>query len=65
MGHHHHHGNPNPYEDPLLACCCPCFMISYFFRGLGRCIFVACYPILQCFGLDECRHHHHHHCHFH
>ncbi|TYI31461.1 hypothetical protein ES332_A05G452900v1 [Gossypium tomentosum] len=34
-------------------------------RGFGRCLFVSCYPLLQCFGLDDCRHRHHHHTHFH
>ncbi|KAL4308535.1 hypothetical protein GQ457_01G036150 [Hibiscus cannabinus] len=34
-------------------------------RGVGRCLFVSCYPVMQCFGLDDCRHHHHHHKHFH
>ncbi|KAH7677691.1 hypothetical protein IHE45_07G099900 [Dioscorea alata] len=66
--HHHHHGNPSPYDDPFLSCCCcPCYLVSSVFRMFGRCAFVACYPILQCFGLDDYRHHHHnhHHTHFH
>lgn len=66
MGHdhqqqqpHHHHERDSPLDDPFLACCCcPCYMISYMFRGIGRCMFVCCYPILQCFGLDEWRHQH-------
>ncbi|KAJ4971519.1 hypothetical protein NE237_004618 [Protea cynaroides] len=67
MGHHHphHHGSDSPYDDPFLwCCCCPCFLISSLFRRLGRCAFVACYPILQCFGCDDYRHHHHYR-HFH
>ncbi|KAK9124752.1 hypothetical protein Sjap_014354 [Stephania japonica] len=59
--HHHHHEGDSPYDDPLLACCCcPCFIVSSIFRGIGRCVFVACYPLLQCFGLDDYRRHHHH-----
>lgn len=66
MGHHHHHGCDSPYGDPLMACCCcPCLLVSSIFRMIGRCMFVACYPLLQCFGLDDCRHHHHHHHHKH
>ncbi|KAF7830860.1 hypothetical protein G2W53_013193 [Senna tora] len=34
------------------------------FRGIGRCMFVCCYPLVQCSGLDEHRHRHHHHNHF-
>ncbi|CAN4102388.1 unnamed protein product [Withania somnifera] len=71
MGHHHHHhhheGNSDrPYDDPLLACCCcPCFVVSCTFSMLKRCLFVACFPVLQCFGWDEHRHQHHHHHHRH
>ncbi|KAK1270682.1 hypothetical protein QJS04_geneDACA005823 [Acorus gramineus] len=67
MGHHHHdhhhhyHNVDGPYNDPLMACCCcPCFLISNIFSMIGRCFFVACYPFIRCFGLDEHRHHHHH-----
>ncbi|KAK7317033.1 hypothetical protein RJT34_00928 [Clitoria ternatea] len=42
-------------------CCCPCSVASCMFRGIGRCMFVSCYPVVQCFGLDEHRHRHHHH----
>ncbi|ONI03976.1 hypothetical protein PRUPE_6G294500 [Prunus persica] len=65
--HHHHHGDgDSPYDDPLLSCCCcPCYLVSSTFRRIGRCIFAACFPLLQCFGLDNCRHHHHHHHHVH
>lgn len=44
---------------------CHCFAVSSIFRGIGRCMFVTCFPVIQCFGLDECRHHHHHHPHKH
>lgn len=30
------------------------------FRGMRRCMFVSCFPVMQCFGVDECRHHHRH-----
>ncbi|URD81939.1 hypothetical protein MUK42_00905 [Musa troglodytarum] len=66
--HHHHHEGVSPYDDPFLACCCcPCFLVSSILRGFGSCIFMACYPIFQCLGLDEYsqRRHHHHHSHFH
>lgn len=65
--HHHHHHGDSPYDDPFLrCCCCPCFMVSSIFTGIRRCIFVACYPLLRCFGLDDSSHHHHrHHSHFH
>ncbi|KAF3330416.1 hypothetical protein FCM35_KLT03770 [Carex littledalei] len=55
----------SPHEDPFMTCCC-CFMFSQAIRGLGRCLFVACYPALHCCGLDEHRHRHseHHHRHF-
>uniref|UniRef100_J3M601 Uncharacterized protein n=1 Tax=Oryza brachyantha TaxID=4533 RepID=J3M601_ORYBR len=46
-------------EYPMLAyACCPCYVLSSVIRGIGRCLFVACYPAIQCCGLDECRHHH-------
>ncbi|PON50212.1 hypothetical protein TorRG33x02_315370 [Trema orientale] len=46
--------------------CCPRLMMSSMVRGIGRCVFVTCFPVIQCFGLDEHRHrrHHHHHKHF-
>ncbi|EOY04446.1 Uncharacterized protein TCM_019693 isoform 3, partial [Theobroma cacao] len=60
-----HHGD-SPYDDPFLrCCCCPCFIMSSIFRGLGRCIFVACYPVLHCFGFDDDWAHRHHHRHRH
>ncbi|PON34943.1 hypothetical protein PanWU01x14_340010 [Parasponia andersonii] len=45
---------------------CPRLMMSSMVRGIGRCVFVTCYPVIRCFGLDEHRHrrHHHHHKHF-
>ncbi|KAL5232394.1 hypothetical protein ABZP36_031170 [Zizania latifolia] len=49
-------------EYPMLAYgCCPCYVLSSVIRGIGRCLFVACYPVIQCCGLDECRHHHTNH----
>lgn len=63
--HDHHHVDGGPHNDPLLACCCcPCMSVSSAFRLMGRCLFVACYPVLQCFRWDDHRHHHHHHKHF-
>ncbi|KAK4834843.1 hypothetical protein QYF36_001300 [Acer negundo] len=38
--------------------------VSSVFRRIGRCMFVTSYPVVQCFALDDCRHHHHHHKHF-
>ncbi|XP_057972785.1 uncharacterized protein LOC131160930 [Malania oleifera] len=62
--HHHHQGRDGPYDDGLLPCyCCPCLLVSSFFRGIGRCLFAACFPLMQCFGWDDWRHHHHHHKH--
>ena len=67
MVDHHHHGSERssrsrPRGDSLLgSCCCPFFWVSATFRGIGRCMFVSCYPIIQCFGWDDCRHHHHRH----
>lgn len=64
--HHHDHESHSPCDDPFLACCCcPCYLVTSLLRGIGRCLFVSCYPVLQCFGLDECRHRHHHHHHSH
>ncbi|KAK3139086.1 hypothetical protein QOZ80_5AG0377560 [Eleusine coracana subsp. coracana] len=47
-------------EEDLFSArsCCPCYVLGSVFRGIGRCLFVACYPVIQCCGLDECRHHH-------
>ncbi|KAK4351232.1 hypothetical protein RND71_030545 [Anisodus tanguticus] len=66
MGHHHQHHNHKGNRDrPFLACCCcPCYVVSSTVSMLKRCLFVACFPVLQCFGLDEHRHQHHHHGHF-
>ncbi|MQM05111.1 hypothetical protein Taro_037918 [Colocasia esculenta] len=68
--HHRHHreGEEEPTDGrrPVLACCCnPCNLVASLFRRVGRCLFVACYPVLQCSGLDESRHHHHDHLHRH
>ncbi|KZV37080.1 hypothetical protein F511_16346 [Dorcoceras hygrometricum] len=61
MGHHRH-GHGLDYKDPMVGCCCwPCLLVSSVFRVIGRCMFVVCYPVLQCCGLDDCRHHHHNH----
>ncbi|AQK85001.1 hypothetical protein ZEAMMB73_Zm00001d037857 [Zea mays] len=44
----------------LALACCPCYyVLGSVARGVARCLFVACYPVIQCCGLDECRHHHH------
>lgn len=49
-------------RNKLMTCCrCPCRAASCMFRGIGRCMFVTCYPVVQCLGLDEHRHRHHHH----
>lgn len=58
------HSKRRPQEQKGNACCC--FMFSHAIRGIGRCLFVACYPALHCCGLDEHRHRHseHHHRHF-
>lgn len=50
------------------ACCggwWPSYAVASAFRGVGRCMYVGCFPIVRCLGLDDCRHHHHHHKHFH
>ncbi|KAH7667474.1 hypothetical protein IHE45_12G060600 [Dioscorea alata] len=53
-----------PHDFPLLGCCCcPSHLVTFLFRMIGWCSFVACYPILQCLALDEHRRHHHHHHH--
>uniref|UniRef100_A0A0E0L108 Uncharacterized protein n=1 Tax=Oryza punctata TaxID=4537 RepID=A0A0E0L108_ORYPU len=58
----HHKGRGDEGTDdeyPMFAyACCPCYVLSSVIRGIGRCLFVACYPAIQCCGLDECRHHH-------
>ena len=67
MVDHHVHGSETPSRsNSLPGSCCyrPCFWVSSTFRVIGRCIFVSCFPIIQCFGWDDCRHHHHHHSHF-
>ncbi|GKU98266.1 hypothetical protein SLEP1_g11290 [Rubroshorea leprosula] len=48
----------------LLCWSVPSVRASSAFRGLGRCLFVSCYPVVQCFGWDDCRHRHHHHTYF-
>jgi hypothetical protein len=66
MGHHqhpvhyqsyrrHHDDGGSTDDDPFLtSCCCPCFLVCSFFRGIRRCIFVACYPVFfKCFGWDD------------
>ncbi|PSS33248.1 hypothetical protein CEY00_Acc03634 [Actinidia chinensis var. chinensis] len=65
MGHHHHHHHHeriSPHDDPFLArFCCPCYLVSSIMRGIERCLFLACYLVMQCFGWDDHRHHHHRH----
>ena len=52
-------------RNKLMICCrCPCRAATCMFRGIGRCMFVTCYPVVQCLGLDEHRHRHHHCKHF-
>lgn len=66
MVDHYPHGRERslksrPRGDSLWGSCrFPCTRVSTMFRGVGRCLFVSCYPIIQCFGWDDCRHHHHH-----
>ncbi|GLT88531.1 hypothetical protein SLE2022_065510 [Rubroshorea leprosula] len=48
-----------------LSSCWPGVRVRSAIRGLGRCLFVCCYPVMQCFGWDECRHRHHYPRHFH
>lgn len=68
--HNHHHQHENgrkvpPRRDPRVACGCrPCIVASSIFRRMGRCMFVTCYPVIQCFGCDDHRHRRHHHKHF-
>ncbi|OAY66824.1 hypothetical protein ACMD2_06199 [Ananas comosus] len=72
--HDHHHENKHEGHDdhdhddhPIKACCCcACYTFSSITRGVGRCLFVACYPVLRCCGLDEYKHRHadHHRRHF-
>ncbi|KAI3427809.1 uncharacterized protein J3R85_009032 [Psidium guajava] len=63
--HHSKHGSSKKStqgggEGKVRACsCCPCLAFSFVARGFGRCLFVTCYPAIQCFGWDEGRHHHH------
>lgn len=49
----------------MASRCCPCFAVSSIARRIGRCLFVSCYPVMQCFRLDDHRHQHDHHKHFH
>ncbi|KAG6531068.1 hypothetical protein ZIOFF_004838 [Zingiber officinale] len=61
MSEETHHRREGSHE-PFSACCrCPCLAASYVFRGLGRCLFVVSFPVLQCFRLDDRRHRHRHH----
>ncbi|KAI5405281.1 hypothetical protein KIW84_052168 [Lathyrus oleraceus] len=48
-------------KNKFMKRCCsyPCRLVSRMFRGFGRCVFVTCYPAVQCFGLDEHKHSHH------
>ncbi|KAG6737702.1 hypothetical protein POTOM_059230 [Populus tomentosa] len=55
------YGNPKR----MASRCCPCFAVSSIARRIGRCLFVSCYPVMQCFRLDDHRHQHDHHKHFH
>ncbi|KAI4306964.1 hypothetical protein L6164_030199 [Bauhinia variegata] len=56
---------PNKRKRIMVYCCCPVHAMSSMFRGIGRCMFVSCYPVLRCTGLDDYRHRHHdHHKHF-
>ncbi|PKI64890.1 hypothetical protein CRG98_014686 [Punica granatum] len=71
INHHHlqhshqNHGRSRPRGSMAQSsCCCPCLGVSFVVKGIGRCLFVSCYPVIQCFGLDEGRHLHHHHRHF-
>ncbi|KAL3732466.1 hypothetical protein ACJRO7_029181 [Eucalyptus globulus] len=65
---HHHHKHVSGKKSPqggdrgrIRACCgYPCLAASSVARAFGRCLFVTCYPVIQCFGWDERRHHHHH-----
>ncbi|KAJ0045795.1 hypothetical protein Pint_06675 [Pistacia integerrima] len=59
-------GRKKKKKKGLKACCLwPCYAVCSVCRGVGRCLFVSCYPVLQCFGCDDRRHQHHHHRHFH
>lgn len=48
---------PEQFEDRVMSSCC-CLAVSSVFRLEGRCMIVACYPVLQCFRLDDHRHQH-------
>lgn len=78
MGKHHQHSGPQNQQKKrskkringaASSACCggwwPCYAVASAFRGVGRCMYVGCFPIVRCLGLDDCRHHHHHHKHFH
>ncbi|KAJ4720238.1 hypothetical protein OWV82_008100 [Melia azedarach] len=62
MRKHNQSGHQNQQKKRRSGCC---YAVSSAFRGVGRCMFVSCYPVVRCFGLDDCRHQHHHHKHFH
>lgn len=63
--HQHQHENEraSPRHKPFVARCCSCprVLASSIFRRIGRCMFVSCYPVIQCFGCDNHRHRHHKH----
>ena len=67
--HQHQHENErtSPRHKPFVARCCSCprVLASSIFRRIGRCMFVSCYPVIQCFGCDNHRHRHHNHHHKH
>ncbi|EXB96541.1 hypothetical protein L484_011251 [Morus notabilis] len=75
MGKQHRHsrkrknnlnGRKTSRDDKISSrCCCPCSVVSSMVRGIARCMFVTCYPVIQCFGLDDHRHRHRHHHHKH
>lgn len=62
---HSCNGRKRSRGDRIRACYRrPCFVASSLFRGIRRCVFVACFPLIHCLGCDEYRHRHHHHKHF-
>lgn len=50
----------SPRSSSNSYCCLSCCytVVSGFYKRVGRCMFVACFPVLHCFGLEECRHRH-------
>ncbi|KMT17440.1 hypothetical protein BVRB_2g038920 [Beta vulgaris subsp. vulgaris] len=46
-------------HDEASATSCWCYPFYVVGRFIGRCLFVACFPLIRCFGWDECRHQHH------